>query len=93
MPSLRIDDMTCGHCASVIKNAVLGIDASAKIEVVLTERLVHVESTRADVHAISKAISGAGYSAVPVAVSEPIPSEAPGASRGCCGCGATASNG
>ncbi|MCC7286158.1 MAG: heavy-metal-associated domain-containing protein, partial [Burkholderiaceae bacterium] len=33
MLAYRVEDMTCGHCASTITRAVRDVDAGAKVEV------------------------------------------------------------
>lgn len=71
MLTLRISDMTCGHCASTIARAVAGVDKSARVEVDIPGKLVSVTSA-ADDSDLIEAIQEAGYtpekmSAAPVA--------------------------
>jgi copper chaperone len=87
MLAYRVDDMTCGHCASSITKAVRAVDAGATVEVDLAQHLVRIEPTEADSHELSKAITEAGYTPVPV---EPPVANAStrGAGGCCCGSGA-----
>jgi copper chaperone len=58
MIEFRVSDMTCGHCASTITKAVKELDASAKLDILLAEHRVRVESnaSREDLqHAIAEA--------------------------------------
>jgi len=58
MIEFRVSDMTCGHCASTITQAVKELDAGAKLDISLAEHRVRVDSkaTREDLlHAISQA--------------------------------------
>ena len=73
MLTYRVDDMTCGHCASTIAKAVRAIDAGAKVQVALSQHLVTVEPTEANAAELAKAITAAGYT--------PVANQG-----GCCGC-------
>ena len=85
MQVVRVHDMTCGHCVASITEAVRSVDAGAKVEVDLAQRLVRIEPTEADGSALAGAIAEAGYTPVPV--ESPRPSEkAAGRRTGCCGC-------
>ena len=64
MLTYRVDDMTCGHCASTITKAVRAVDAGAKVDIDLAQHLVMVEPTEADVQELSDAIAEAGYDAL-----------------------------
>lgn len=58
MYELNVGDMTCMHCVATIKQAVLEVDAQAKVEVDLaakTVRIVSVETLDALVCAIEDA--------------------------------------
>ena len=87
MTTFRVTDMTCGHCASTITEAVRAVDALARIEVDVAGRLVHIEPADADAQALSKAIASAGYSPVEMDVAR---KGAPARVTGCC-CGGGAS--
>ncbi len=85
MQVFRVDDMSCGHCAGSITKAVRAVDAEARVDVDLAQRLVRIEPARAGAAELAEAITEAGYTPVPVAV--------PAASRQlaeqrptCCGC-------
>jgi copper chaperone len=83
MLTLRISDMTCGHCASTIARAVAGVDKGARVEVDIPEKRVSVTSA-ADDGEVIEAIREAGYT--PEKVS-PAPAARPRSGSGCgCGC-------
>lgn len=60
MYELKVDNMSCGGCAARVTRAVQALDPNAKVEVLLKDRLVHVES-RASPEAVADTISSAGY--------------------------------
>jgi copper chaperone len=87
MHTFRVDDMTCGHCASTITKAVRAVDGAAKVEVDLRQHLVHIEATEAKPRELTDAIAEAGYSPVPVHAlsTEGTPAKKAGGCCGCCG--------
>jgi copper chaperone len=85
MVRFRVEDMTCGHCASKIARAVAAVDADAKVEVSLAQKLVRITSSAAEAE-LAEAIAEAGYAAEPVAEAAAAPARAAG---GCC-CGSRA---
>lgn len=60
----QVDDMTCGHCASMITKAVVGVDKMAKVEIDLNNHLVRIYSITADEQEINDAIQEAGYAPI-----------------------------
>lgn len=60
MIEINVPDMTCGHCVSTITKAVKALDASAKIDIALSEHLVRVDS-RASKESVLHSIAEAGY--------------------------------
>lgn len=60
MTTFKVEDMSCGHCVSMITKAVKGVDANASVEVKLAEQLVIVSSS-ADADTLKEAITDAGY--------------------------------
>ena len=58
--SFRVEDMTCGHCAGTIKQAVEGKVPGTSVSADPGSKLVSVEGS-ADVAAIRSAITAAGY--------------------------------
>ena len=84
MLTYRIEDMTCGHCASAIARAVRATDAHARLQVDVHEKLIHIQPGDADEEELVAAISDAGYHPIPVAVAEQ--DRAPARTTGCC-CG------
>lgn len=65
MFTLKVEKMSCGGCAGRVTRAVQAADPGAVVEVSLNDKLVRVESTKAQ-HAIAEAITSAGYPASPV---------------------------
>ena len=61
MIAFQVNDMTCGHCAGTITQAVKGVDRDAKVEIDLARHRVEVEPDAADARALADAISEAGY--------------------------------
>ena len=87
MLAFRVDDMTCGHCASTITKAVHAVDAGAKVEIDLAQHLVHIEPTKANSPELSVAIAEAGYTPNPVELLQTAAATAPRAGGCCCGSG------
>ncbi|GAA4342142.1 hypothetical protein GCM10023165_23580 [Variovorax defluvii] len=86
MHTYRVDDMTCGHCASTITKYVRSADSDAKVDVDLTRHLVRIESASVAADELLDVITAAGYT--PVQVASEAKSEAGPSTRrgGCCGC-------
>ncbi len=57
-----IEDMSCGHCVSVITKTVQQLDPQARVQVELTSKKVVVESIQPR-EAIAQALADAGYPA------------------------------
>jgi copper chaperone len=86
MLTYRVDDMTCGHCASTITKAVRSVDSGAKVDVDLSQHLVRIEPTGVAANELLNVIAEAGYTPVQVAA-EAASTTAPSTRRGgCCGC-------
>lgn len=60
MLTLKVNGMTCGHCAQAVTRAVEALPAVERAVVDLTAGEVAVEG-RADADAVRKAIVDAGY--------------------------------
>jgi len=60
MIEFRIEDMSCGHCASVITKTVKALDSAATVEIDLAQKKVTVQSTE-DRAVIAEALTEAGY--------------------------------
>ena len=58
--SFRVEDMTCGHCAGTIKQAIEGRIPGTAVTADPASKLVRVQGS-ADVAAIRSAVSAAGY--------------------------------
>ena len=60
MIEFKVNDMTCGHCASTIARAVKEVDADARCEVDLAAKQVRIASTK-PAGEFREAIAEAGY--------------------------------
>ena len=58
--TLRVEDMTCGHCAGTIKKAVESTLPGTQVDADLTSKLVSIRGT-ADLAAVQAIVSDAGY--------------------------------
>lgn len=83
MFTFEVKDMTCGHCVSNITKAVRAIDQGARVTVDLARHQVQVEPTESDMTQLQDAISGAGYTPVPIADAE-MALVQPAPRSGCC---------
>jgi copper chaperone len=63
MFEIAVNDMTCGHCASVIARAVRETDASARCEIDLAARKVTIAAAGPPDEFVA-AIAEAGYTPV-----------------------------
>ncbi len=63
MLTLKVPDMTCGHCASVVTRAVHSVDSGADIAIDLPTQTVSITSA-ADTAQMIEALDAAGYSAM-----------------------------
>ena len=66
MIAFEVNDMTCGHCASTITQALKAADRDAKVHIDLATHRVQVEPGAADAQELAEAIRGAGYTPVPL---------------------------
>jgi copper chaperone len=57
---LKVEDMTCGHCASTITKAVENGLPSVQVQADPTTKLVSIQGTR-DLAKVKALITGAGY--------------------------------
>ena len=83
MIAFKVEDMTCGHCASAISQAIAGVDKAARTNVDIQQKLVQVSST-ASTAELAEAIREAGYT--PHLVKEPAEVSQGSAPKRCC-CG------
>lgn len=60
MITLKVPDMTCGHCAKTVTGALKAVDPGASVEIDLGAHLVKVASA-ADESKLRMAITEAGY--------------------------------
>ncbi len=61
MITLKVPDMTCGHCARSVTGAITTVDPSARVEVDLASKRVAIEGARVDEAACRSAIAAAGF--------------------------------
>lgn len=60
MIEFTLNDMTCGHCASVVTRTVRELDANARVDIDLAHKRVQVDSTQ-DRARLVEALTEAGY--------------------------------
>ncbi|WEK49901.1 MAG: heavy-metal-associated domain-containing protein [Candidatus Kaistia colombiensis] len=60
MLTLKVKDMSCGHCVATVTKTVKGLDPVAEVATDLASRTVRVESG-VDAAAITAALEEAGY--------------------------------
>ncbi|HEX7690683.1 MAG TPA: heavy-metal-associated domain-containing protein [Burkholderiaceae bacterium] len=65
MMEFLVTGMSCGHCASVIREAVTALDPAAVVDVDLGTSRVRIDS-ELDESLLSQAIVDAGYAPTPV---------------------------
>jgi copper chaperone len=61
MIAFQVNDMTCGHCVSVITKALKDADNAAKVTIDLEHHMVSVIPAEATIDDIRDAIIDAGY--------------------------------
>ena len=64
MITLKVPDMSCGHCAGVITKAVKALDQHASVAFDMHNHMVQVETAHPQ-DAVVKALTAAGYPATP----------------------------
>lgn len=62
MMEFKVEDMSCGHCVSVITKTVKEHDAKATVDIDLGHKMVKIESTK-DRAVFAQALDEAGYPA------------------------------
>jgi copper chaperone len=82
MIAFRVNDMTCGHCASTITRAVQEVDPQARVQVDLAAHRVDIESGQAEAARLQGAIAAAGYTPIELAASAAATAPAQGPARG-----------
>ena len=83
MIAFEVNDMTCGHCVSMITKAVKGIDSGANVAIDLAAKRVDIRSSAADADEFKAAILEAGYT--PIEATTTSATTSAGKSGGCCG--------
>ncbi|WP_438864879.1 heavy-metal-associated domain-containing protein [Neptunicella sp.] len=63
MLKLKIEDMTCNHCISLVNKAIKELESTAKVEIDLPERTAVIYSEIED-QDIIMALEEAGYPAI-----------------------------
>jgi len=59
--TLKVPDMSCGHCVSSVSDAVRGLPGVTDVDVDLESKLVEVDGDGVDVAPVEQAIRDAGY--------------------------------
>jgi copper chaperone len=60
MIEFQLPEMTCGHCAGMVSQALKLVDPSCKVQIDLAQRRVLVESSE-DRQSLAEALTDAGY--------------------------------
>ena len=84
MFAFDVKDMTCGHCAGAITQAVEAADPGARVQVDLVAHRVQIHPVSSDRARLAAAISAAGYT--PTTADTPDEVSLPASKGGCC-CG------
>ena len=63
MTTLKVPDMTCGHCKATVEAAIHALDQSAAVAVDLAAQTVQIGAARVPTAAILAALQEAGYPA------------------------------
>ncbi|MEX3937786.1 heavy-metal-associated domain-containing protein [Paraburkholderia phymatum] len=82
MIAFEVNDMTCGHCAGAITEALKAVDGGAQITVDPAKHRVTIESTDVDPNKLRDAIADAGYTPVQI---EDATANACTPAKTCCG--------
>ncbi|WP_379128169.1 cation transporter [Paenibacillus sp. sgz500958] len=61
---LNVEGMSCGHCASSVEKAVIGVGASAKVDLSGKTVAVEFDENKVSLEAIKGAIEDQGYDVV-----------------------------
>lgn len=59
--TIRVPEMSCGHCEAAVSEAVRGVDGVADVRVDLESKRVEIEGAPLDPQAVAAAIREAGY--------------------------------
>ena len=65
--TLKIDGMSCGHCAATVKRALESVDGVAVAQVSAGSATVEFDPALASVDQLAHAVDKAGYTATAVA--------------------------
>jgi len=66
MITFEVKDMSCGHCVGSITQALMAVDAGARVQIDLATHRVQVEPTTSNAAQLGEAITEAGYTPVVV---------------------------
>ena len=86
MITFEVKDMTCGHCARTITQAIEACDVAARVQIDLTSHRVQIEPGRSAASQLRDAIEEAGYTPV-AARAAPAAAAGAGGGGGGGGCG------
>lgn len=84
MISMEAKDMSCGHCASALRQAIAAVDVDATVRIDLATHRLHIDSAVADAPTLIEAVRAAGYH--PQQVGRAV-ADAPARSGRACCCG------
>lgn len=62
--TFEVKDMSCGHCVGAITQALMAVDAGARVQIDLATHRVQVEPATRSAAQLSEAIAEAGYTPV-----------------------------
>lgn len=65
MIQVHVPDMTCGHCASRLTQAIKAADPDARVEITLQEKRI-AATTSLSAEELEQCVREAGYTPVPV---------------------------
>lgn len=87
MTTFEVNDMTCGHCVSVITKAVNAVAPGADVQIDLATHRVTIGATTADATRLRAAITEAGYTPMAVEANASGAVENTSSPRSGCCCG------
>lgn len=64
MISFKVNDMTCGHCASTISKALVSVDSQIKFSIDRAQQRVMIEAPESDADALRNTIARVGFTPV-----------------------------
>ena len=62
--NIKVEGMSCGHCAQTVESAVKKLGAEAKVDLAARTASVTFDETKLDVEKIKSAIRAQGYEVI-----------------------------